>query len=62
MRRNRTVNTIRNTISGVFNKITNILIPFLTRTVIIYVLGMEYAGLNGLFSSIFRFLISLNLE
>ena len=56
MRRNRTVNTIRNTISGVFNKITNILIPFLTRTVIIYVLGMEYAGLNGLFSSILQVL------
>ena len=56
MKRNRTTNTVRNTISGVFNKIVSILMPFLTRTVIIYVLGMEYAGLNGLFSSILQVL------
>lgn len=56
MKRNRTVNTIRNTISGIFNKIISIWMPFLTRTVIIYVLGMEYAGLNGLFSSILQVL------
>lgn len=56
MKRNRTSNTVRNTISGVFNKIVSILMPFLTRTVIIYVLGMEYAGLNGLFSSVLQVL------
>lgn len=56
MKQNRTIKTIKNTISGIINKIINILMPFLTRTVIIYVLGMEYAGLNGLFSSILQVL------
>lgn len=56
MNENRTIKTVKNTISGFFNKIVNILMPFLIRTIIIYVLGMEYAGLNGLFVSILQVL------
>lgn len=34
------------------NRVIGILCPFINRTVIIYVLGLEYAGLNNLFSSV----------
>ena len=56
MQDNRTTKTIKNTIAGVINKIINVLMPFIVRTVIIYALGLEYAGLNGLFSSILQVL------
>ena len=56
MRENRTVNTIVNFIFGLVNKLINIIMPFFTRTIIIYVLGMEYVGLNGLFTSILQVL------
>lgn len=53
---NRTGKTVKNTIAGFINKMINVLMPFLVRTVIIHALGMEYAGLNGLFSSILQVL------
>ena len=56
MKNNRTAKTIRNTIAGFLNKLITVLMPFLVRTVIIYILGLEYAGLNGLFSSILQVL------
>lgn len=49
---NRTKNTVRNVIWGVVNKIINLLLPFVVRTVMIYVMGVEYLGLGSLFSSI----------
>ena len=48
----RTRNTIKNTIWGSINKIATMLGHFVVQTVIIRVLGMEYNGLTGLFSSI----------
>ena len=56
MNKNRISNTLKNTVFGFVNKLINILIPFLTRTVIIYALGLEYAGLNSLFSSVLQVL------
>ena len=56
MQENRTYKTLKNTLFGFFNRLINILMPFITRTVIIYVLGMEYAGLNSLFSSVLQVL------
>lgn len=56
MNENRISNTLKNIFFGLGNKLINILIPFLTRTVIIYVLGFEYAGLNSLFSSVLQVL------
>lgn len=53
---NRTESAIKNTIFGVFNKFITILLLFITRTVIIYFIGIEYAGLNSLFSSILQVL------
>ncbi len=48
----RTFNAKRNAIWGIINRIICLLMPFLTRTVIIRTLGSEYLGLNGLFTSV----------
>ena len=48
----RTKNTIINFVWGLLNKVTTIVFPFIIRTVIIYVLGVKYTGLNGLFTSV----------
>ena len=52
----RLKNSIRNTISGIMCRIIMIFFPFLIRTVIIKKIGMDYAGLNGLFSSVLMML------
>lgn len=44
----------RNIIWGVLNSIVVIVLPFITRTVIIYSLGIEYNGLNSLFQSVLQ--------
>lgn len=49
---NRLVNARRNIIWVVINKLVNIVLPFVVRTAFIYILGIKYLGLNGLFSSI----------
>ncbi|MGN1123081.1 MAG: lipopolysaccharide biosynthesis protein [Eubacterium sp.] len=52
MKLNRTKNTIRNIIFGLITKVYNLLMPFIIRTVIIHYLGMNYVGLNSLFTSV----------
>lgn len=52
----RTINTTRNIIFGVVNKIISIIFPFITRTILIKKLGAEYLGLNSLFTSILQVL------
>lgn len=52
MKLERSKNAARNVIFGSITKIYNILVPFLMRTALIYCLGMEYVGLNSLFTSI----------
>lgn len=52
----RKKNTIRNIIWGTVNKIILTILPFITRTAIIKVLGSEYLGLNSLFTSILQIL------
>lgn len=39
---------------GVVNNILTLLLPFITRTIIIYKLGTNYVGLGGLFTSILQ--------
>jgi O-antigen/teichoic acid export membrane protein len=56
MAKNRTAYAMNNIFWGIFNKIINIVFPFVIRSVIIYVLGTEYLGLNTLFSSILQVL------
>ena len=52
----RSKNAKRNIVFGLANSIGSRLIPFVTRTVIIHLLGAEYLGLNGLFHSILQVL------
>ena len=48
----KTENTIRGTAMGIINRVVGIIMPFVLRTVMIRQLGIDYAGLNGVFSSI----------
>lgn len=52
----RAKNTKKNIIYGLLNKVIHIVCPFVLRTVIIYVLGVEYLGINSLFSSLLSIL------
>ncbi len=56
MKIERTKNAIRNTKWGFAQRLINILCPFLVRTVLIYSLSAEYAGLSSLFTSILSIL------
>ncbi len=49
-------NASRNLVFGAINKAIAILCPFVTRTVVLHILGTEYLGLNSLFSSILQVL------
>ena len=48
----RTKNTKRNIVFGLSNKLVHVILPFVLRTVIIKELGIEYLGINSLFTSI----------
>lgn len=48
----RTRNSIRNISVGVTSQILNLLLNFVSRTIFIKVLGVEFLGINGLFSNI----------
>lgn len=52
----RTQNIKKNLIFNMIKYVTNLLLQFLLRTVLIYYMGAEYLGLNGLFTNIFSFL------
>lgn len=52
----RTKNSARNIRWGVIQKLAQAIGPFIVRTVLIYVMGAEYAGLNSLFTSILSIL------
>lgn len=52
MKLQRTKNTIRNIIWGVMYQIMNTVLPFISRTIFIYILGEQYLGLNSIFTSI----------
>lgn len=56
MRIERSRNASRNIVYGVGFRIFQTVIPFIIRTVMIYSLGMEYVGLNSLFTSILHVL------
>ena len=56
MKIDRTKNATRNVFFGVSLKIYTLIIPFLMRTAMIYLLGVEYLGLNSLFTSILQVL------
>lgn len=61
MNSSRTQNTVRNAAWGIIYRIVTLLGPFAVRTIIIRKLGMEYSGLNNLFTSILTVLNLANL-
>lgn len=56
MRQSRTRNASRNIVTGFLNKIITLVLPFISRTLIIYLLGVSYLGIGTLFTSILSFL------
>jgi len=54
-------NTKRNIASAIVNKALGLLFPFLNRTLFLWLLGPEYLGLNGLFTSIIGVLMLADL-
>lgn len=52
----RTKNATRNIVFGTILKIYQIIVPFLMRTAMIYLMGVQYLGLNALFTSILQVL------
>ena len=56
MKIERTKNAGRNIVFGVMLKAYQIVIPFVMRTVMIYLMGVQYLGLNSLFTSILQVL------
>lgn len=52
MKIERTKNAVRNIGFGIALKVYQIIMPFILRTAMIYFLGIEYVGLNSLFTSI----------
>lgn len=56
MRIERSKNASRNIIFGIGFRVFQTIIPFVIRTIMIYSMGMEYVGLNGLFTSILHVL------
>lgn len=52
----RTGNSIRNTIGAVASNLTTILINFVAQAIFLKILGVEYSGINGLFSNILTML------
>ena len=52
----RTKNVSRNIFIGIILKIVTLLLPFITRTLLIYLLGTDSVGVSTLFTSILSFL------
>lgn len=53
---NKTKNATRGITAGLINRIVTLVLPFVVRTILIKHIGIDYAGLNGLYSSILQVL------
>ena len=56
MKIERTKNATRNIAAGLALKVYQMVVPFMMRTAMIHFMGVEYLGLNSLFSSILHIL------
>ena len=56
MNHSRTSNSVKNSITSITTNICAILFSFITQTIFIKTLGIEYLGLNGLFTNILTML------
>lgn len=57
----RTKNVLRNSAWGIIYRLVTMIGPFIIKTIIIHELGIQYNGLNGLFTSILTVLNLTNL-
>ena len=57
----RTKNVLRNSAWGIIYRLVTMIGPFVIKTIIIHELGIQYNGLNGLFTSILTVLNLTNL-
>ncbi len=56
MEDSRTKNAVRNISFGFVNRFVVLILPFITRTIMLYLLGASYLGIGTLFSSVLSFL------
>lgn len=56
MKIERTKNATRNMVAGFGLKIYTIIVPFIMRTIMLYLMGSQYLGLDGLFASVLQVL------
>lgn len=61
MQDSRVINSIRNIGYRLSSQVITILLKFVERSIFIYVLGVEYLGINGLFSQILQVLSMADL-
>lgn len=61
MRESRLENTTKNAFTGFFNQLLNLVMSFISRTVFIHYLGVEFLGISGLFSNILQILSMADL-
>lgn len=61
MSKSRTKNTTRNVSFGMLNQTITLLLSFINRTIFITVLGVEYLGINGIFSDVLMMLSMADL-
>lgn len=52
----RTIRSLKNSIAGILRQLISMFIPFVIRTLMIQKMGVEYLGLNSLFSSVLQML------
>ena len=57
----RIINSIKNITFGIGSQITSTFLAFITRSIFIHSLGVEYIAINGLFSNILSILSLANL-
>ena len=56
MTEGRIKNSVRNISYRLLSQVASIILKFVSRTIFIYILGVEYLGINGLFSEILQML------
>lgn len=56
MEDNKLLKIKKNVTAGLISKAISVVVPFISRTILLKIMGSEYLGLNGLFSSILNIL------
>ena len=57
----RVENTVQNIVFGFINRIVSLVLIFISRKLFIYFIGIEYLGINSLFSNVLSILSMADL-